>query len=321
MKIIIPGGTGQVGNILNRRFSIAGHEVVVLSRHARQDSSTIQWDGKTLGPWCEAIDGADVVINLAGRTVNCRYSEANLREMMDSRVDSTRVIGEAIARAKHPPSVWLQMSTATIYAHSFDRNNDEATGEIGGSEPDAPEYWKRSIEIAEAWEKTLLEAKTPATRKVALRSAMVMSPDKGGVFDVLSKMVKLRLGGSIAGGQQYVSWIHEVDFVRAIEFLIEHDSISGPVNLSSPNPLPQGEFMSELRSAHGVSISLPATTWMSKIGAFFMRTDTELVLKSRRVVPGVLLENGFEFEYPAWNQAAKDLVGRSINHSSPISST
>lgn len=308
MKIIIPGGSGQVGCILARGFREQGHEVVVLSRG--RDSGHVCWDGESLGPWAAEIDGSDVVINLAGRSVNCRYSEKNLREMMASRVDSTRVVGQAIAAAERPPRVWLQMSTATIYAHRFDAANDERTGIIGGDEPDAPAYWRRSIDIASAWEQALADADTPRTRKVALRTAMVMSADADGVFDVLSKLTRRRLGGPIAGGRQYVSWIHERDLVRAIEFLIARDDLSGAVNLAAPNPLPQRDFMAALRQAWNVGLGLPAARWMARVGAFFMRTDTELVLKSRRVVPGLLLEKGFAFELDNWPDAARELVGR-----------
>lgn len=307
MKIIIPGGSGQVGHMLARGFRDKGHEVVILSR--KQSSGDAVWDGETLGPWADEIDGSDVVINLAGRSVNCRYSEENLRAMMDSRVDSTRVVGRAIAAARRPPRVWLQMSTATIYAHRLDAANDEATGIIGGDEPDVPSYWRRSIDIAIAWEQALTDADTPHTRKVALRTAMVMSADAGGVFDVLSKLTRWRLGGAIAGGRQYVSWIHERDLVRALAFLIERDDLAGPINLAAPNPLPQREFMAALRRAWRVKLGLPATRWMARLGAFFMGTDAELVLKSRRVVPGRLLDQGFTFELDTWPEAALDLAG------------
>ncbi|MCL7495368.1 TIGR01777 family oxidoreductase [Streptomyces sp. MCA2] len=309
MKIVIPGGTGQVGNILNRALSAAGHEVVVLTRRPVREGE-VHWDGATLGPWAAAVDGSDVVINLAGRSVSCRYTPANLQEMMSSRVDSARVVGEAIAAAARPPRVWLQMSTATLYAHRFDAPHDEATGVVGGSEPGVPDYWANSVEIAKAWERAQEEARTPDTRKVALRSSMVMSPDRGGVFDVLLRLARLGLGGPVAGGAQYVSWIHDRDFVRAVEFLTDRGDLTGPVNLTAPAPLPQRGFMRALRAAWGVPVGLPATKWMARLGAFALRTDTELLLKSRRVVPGRLLEAGFTFAYDAWPEAADDLVRR-----------
>ena len=310
MKVVIPGGSGQVGQLLRRAYEERGHTVVVLSRGGGDAGPVRRWDGQTLGPWAEEIDGCDVVINLAGRTVNCRYTEENLAQMMDSRVDSTRVVGEAIARAAQPPRVWLQMSTATIYAHTFGPAHDEEQGVIGGHEPDAPAYWKRSIDIATAWEATLDAAETPHTRKVALRAAMVMSIDADGVFDVLVGLTRKGLGGAIAGGRQYVSWIHAADFVAACDFLIEREDLSGAFNLASPGPLPQREFQAHLRAALGVSIGLPATKWMAEIGAVFLRTDTELILKSRRVVPGRLPAAGFAFRFTDWETAAGDLVTR-----------
>ncbi|MCD0442235.1 TIGR01777 family oxidoreductase [Glycomyces sp. A-F 0318] len=309
MKIVIPGGTGNVGAVLERGLLAAGHRVIVLTRNPSRPHH-LHWDGRTLGPWAEAIDGADAVVNLAGRSVSCRYTPENLKAMMDSRIDSTRVVGEAVAAATAPPPVWLQASTATIYAHTFGRANDEATGVIGGAEPDAPAYWAESIAIAQAWERTLDEADTPHTRKVAMRSAMTMSPDRGSVFDVLSRMVLLGLGGPVGGGRQYVSWIHEEDFVRAVLFLIDRADLSGPVNLASPHPLRQKDFMRVLRRAWGGHFGLPATRWMAELGAFALRSDTELLLKSRRVIPGRLEAAGFAFTYPAWEAAADDLARR-----------
>jgi uncharacterized protein (TIGR01777 family) len=308
MKIVIPGGTGHVGQGLCREFQAQGHEVVVLTRGGKTAARTVAWDGRTLGDWAREVDGADVVINLAGRSVDCRYTGANLREMMSSRVDSTSVVGQAIANAKRPPRLWLQMATATLYAHRFDAPNDEATGLIGGDEADAPGYWRKSIDIAKAWEQSLVAASTPATRKVLLRSAMVMSPEPGSIFDLLSRMTRMGLGGPIAGGRQFVSWIHGKDFFRALEFLVAREELSGPINLAAPNPLPQREFMFALRKAWGVRLGLPATRWMAELGAFLLRTDTELILKSRRVVPGVLMRAGFSFRFPDWAGAARDLA-------------
>ncbi|MEV4316247.1 TIGR01777 family oxidoreductase [Actinocrispum sp. NPDC049592] len=304
MKIVIPGGTGHIGRFLTPALRAAGHTVVVIAR-----SDGVVWDGRTLGPWAAEIDGADAVINLAGRSVSCRYTDAHLREMMSSRIDSTRVIGEAIACADKPPSVWLQMSTATIYAHRFDAPNDEATGIIGGHEPDVPAYWAYSVDIAKAWEHTQEEAVVPGTRKVALRTAITMSPGRGGPFSHLYRMARLGIGGPVAGGRQFVSWIHEVDLVAAVEFLLGSD-LTGPVNLAAPAPLPHREFMRELRKAAKVPFGIPSTAWMAEIGAFVIRTDTELLLKSRRVIPGRLLDAGFSFTYPEWPKAAADLVRR-----------
>jgi len=309
MKVVIAGGSGQVGTILTRAFRHDSHEVVVLSRHPNTAQvRTVAWDGRTLASWTQEIEGADVLINLAGRSVNCRYNTRNRQEIMQSRVDSTRVVGQAIARAAHPPRVWLQASTATIYAHRYDVTNDELTGIIGGSEPNVPDTWRFSISVAQAWERAVEDAGTLSnTRTVFLRSAMTMSPDRGGVFDVLSGLVRMGLGGRAGDGRQYVSWIHEADFVRAVYWLIEHESLSGPVNLAAPNPLPNAEFMRDLRHAWRVPIGLPATRWMLEIGATFLRTETELILKSRRVVSAKLPQSGFIFHFANWIDAAQDL--------------
>ena len=311
MKIVIPGGSGQVGTALARAFHTDGHDIVILSRRKGDTPwRTAIWDGKTLGTWAKEIDGADVVINLAGRSVNCRYNTENRRQMMDSRVDSTRVVGEAIAAAASPPKVWLQSSTATIYAHTFDHPNDDVTGVIGGNEPDAPDFWNLSINVATTWERVTNEAKTPKTRKVLMRSAMIMGPARGGIFDTMLGIVRFGLGGTAASGKQYISWIHENDFIRSVYWLIEHEELSGPINIASPNPLPNKEFMRIFREAWGTRIGLPAFEWQLAIGAFFMRSETELILKSRRVIPKLLTDSGFTFDFPEWKNAATDLCQR-----------
>ena len=308
MKIVIPGGSGQVGTVLARAFHRDGHDVVVLSRRPRPQAwRVVEWDGKSLGAWAAEIDGADVLINLTGRSVNCRYTAANRKEILDSRVLSTRVLGQAVAQASRAPRVWLQASTATIYAHRYDAPNDEATGILGGSEPNAPDTWKFSIDVARAWERAFDEVNAPRTRKVTLRSAMTMSPDKGGVFSTLLHLARLRLGGRAGDGRQFVSWIHYRDFVAAVRWLLEHDGVTGIVNVAAPTPLPQGDFMRLLREAAGISVGLPASKWMLEVGAFFMRTETELILKSRRVVPTRLIDHGFAFEFTLWSEAVRDL--------------
>ncbi|MGB8645430.1 MAG: TIGR01777 family oxidoreductase [Anaerolineae bacterium] len=314
MKVIIPGGSGQVGTILARAFHQMGHEVVVLSRKPIQAPwRVVMWDAETPGDWVAELDVADVVINLTGRSVNCRYTPANRRLIMESRVKSTKVIGEALARVSHPPRVWLQASTATIYAHRYDAPNDETSGILGGSEPNVPETWRFSIDVATTWEWAANKAQTPDTRKVLMRSAMIMSPDRGGVFDTLLRLVRFGLGGRAGDGRQYVSWIHDQDFIRAVFWLIEHEKLEGPVNLASPNPVPYNQFMHHLRTAWGMPFGLPATRWMLELGTFMLRTETELVLKSRRVIPGRLLQAGFTFQFPDWSEASRDLVRRSRN--------
>ena len=312
MKVVIPGGSGQVGTILARALHRDGHDVVVLSRcRDVQPWRVVRWDGATLGDWKREIDGCDVVVNLTGRSVNCRYTVANRDEIMQSRVLSTRVVGQAIAAATCKPRVWLQASTATIYAHRYDGPNDEYSGILGGNEPDAPDTWGFSIEVARAWERAFEEAVVDGTRKVALRSAMTLSPDAGGVFDTLLALVRHGLGGSAGDGRQFMSWIHHEDFIAAVRWLIDRDDIGGVVNVAAPNPLPNAEFMQILREACGVRLGLAATRWMLELGAVFMRTETELILKSRRVVPARLLEHGFKFKYPDWRDAALDLCRES----------
>lgn len=311
MKIVIPGGSGHVGTILSHAFHASGDEVVVLSRRPRAAPwRVVAWDGATVGPWSSELDSADVLINLAGRSVNCRYNAANRRAILESRVRSTRVVGAAIPRCAQPPRVWLQASTATIYAHRYDAPNDERSGILGGQEPDAPSTWRFSIEVARAWESAFDDAEVRATRKVALRSALVMSPDRGGFFDKLHGLVRLGLGGRAGDGRQFVSWIHYQDFIGALRWLIAHDEVHGAVNVAAPGPLPYAEFIRGLRETAGVPLGLPATTWMLEIGALLLRTETELLLKSRRVVPGRLLEAGFCFTYPSWPAAARDLCAR-----------
>jgi uncharacterized protein len=313
MRIVIPGGTGQVGGILRRWYAAAGHDVVVLSRRTSSLEPGVRhrvWDGRTVADWAEELDGADAVVNLAGRSVSCRYTDEHLRQMMASRVESTRAVGRALEQVARPPAVWLQMSTATIYADRRDAANDEATGIIGGQEPGVPAYWEYSVRIARSWEAAQREATLPRTRRVAMRAAMVMTPDRGGVLDYLLWMARLGLGGPVAGGGQFVSWIHGRDLCRAVDLLRERPDLSGPVNLAAPAPLPQRDLMRELRRAWGRRSGLPATRAMAEIGAWALRTDTELLLKSRRVVPGRLLEAGFVFDHPTWPEAAADLVAQ-----------
>jgi uncharacterized protein (TIGR01777 family) len=308
MKVVIPGGSGHLGTLLARDLQGDGHDVVVLSRGAAAAPwRTRPWDARTVGDWAAEIDGADVVINLAGRSINCRHTPENARVLLSSRVDSTRAVGEAIARAARPPRLWLQASSAAIYAERPDAANDEATGALGGDEPDLPPKWRLGARIAKDWERALADAPTPATRKVALRISIVMAPERGSAFDILLRLVRLGLGGRQGDGRQYVSWIHHADFVRAVRWLIEREDLRGPVNMAAPHPLPNADFMRALREAWGIRVGLPAAAWMIVAGSLLIRTEPELVLKSRRVVPGRLLEHGFEFRFPDWPQAARDL--------------
>jgi uncharacterized protein len=300
-RIILAGGNGMLGQLLARRLVARGDDVIVLARVPRTDRAAreVAWDGETMGQWTDEVDGADAVINLAGRSVDCRYTARNRRLIWDSRINSTRVLGKAIARCLRPPRVWLNASTATIYRHSFERPMDEASGEIGAT-PEAKDAF--SVEVAQAWELALTSALTPSTRRVALRIAMVLSRE-GGVFPVMRRLVRLGLGGCMADGRQFISWIHEEDFCRAVEWLLAHDDIAGAVNLAAPEPVPNREFMRRLRETCGAPFGLPASRWMLEAGAAFLRTETELILKSRRVVPARLAAAGFAFRYPTLQSA------------------
>ena len=306
MKFVLAGGTGQLGTVLARDLTAGGHDVVVLTRAPRPASWRVEgWDALA-----NEVDGADVVVNLTGRSVNCRYTPANRREIVDSRVGPTRAVGEAIARAARPPRTWLQMSSAALYAHRYDAPNDEATGRIGGDEPGIPRAWGFSVDVVRAWEQALADADTPRTRRVALRAAVILSPDRGGIFDTLLGLVRQGLGGPAGDGRQRVSWIHDADFVRAVHWLIEHEEVDGAVNLVSPNAVPNAEFMRTLRRAWGARIGLPASGIVLAFGAWLKRTEPELVLKSRWSYPGKLLGGGFGFAHPLWDEAAAELCSR-----------
>jgi uncharacterized protein (TIGR01777 family) len=307
-KVVIPGGSGFLGRILAPWFARRGWTAVVLSRGDSVPVNgvrSVKWDGQSLGDWAGELEQAAAVVNLAGRSVNCRYHRRNREKILRSRVASTRILGEAIARCASPPPVWLNSSTATIYKHSLDRAMDEATGQIAAN-PEAKDAF--SIDVATAWERSLDQALTPRTRKIAMRTAMVLASGKGGVFDVLHRLVRLRLGGAMGSGRQFVSWIHGEDFCRAVEWLIAHDEVGGVVNLAAPNPISNRDMMRVLRRLCGAGLGLPATRWMLEVGAVFLRTETELVIKSRRVVPGCLVAAGFQFQFPDIESAFANIL-------------
>ncbi len=307
-RIILAGGSGFLGRILEAHFAGTGWEVVILTRSPHQTNGAgkqVAWDARTPDTWETELDGATAVINLTGKSVNCRYTARNRREILDSRVNSTRILGEAIGRCRRSPQVWLNASTATIYRHTFGDPWDE-NGEIGAVREAKDAF---SVEVATAWERTLGEARTPGTRKIALRMAMVLGAGSNSVFPVLRRLVRLGLGGKMGNGRQFVSWMHEADFCRAVEWLIAHDEIHGAVNLAAPNPLPNGEMMSALRQACRMPFGLPATNAMLEAGAFFLRTETELIIKSRRVIPRRLIDSGFQFQFPTVRGAFESLCG------------
>ena len=323
LRIVLPGGSGHVGQALARYFTERGHQVTVLTRGPYTAPwLSVHWDGENPGPWTEYLEGADVCINLAGRSVNCRYDHTNRQAIYDSRMRSTRLLGTVIAGLAAPPRVWMNTSAATIYTRALDANGadlplDEATGELdgdalaAGTAPSANRWLQRrdfSRRVARDWESTFFAADTPRTRKVVLRSAVVLEPTPGSAFAVLSRLVRFGLGGTQGSGRQFVSWIHETDYVRAVEFLIEREELDGPFNLAAPNPLPNREFMAALRWAWDVPNGLPAPSLAIKLGAIFLRTEPELVLQSCCAVPGRLLDSGFDFQFPHWPEAAEDLV-------------
>ncbi len=305
--IILAGGSGFLGSVLAKYFVDHEMKVVVLTRKPTQVTGLVRqvfWDGQTLGGWTKELEGARAVINLAGISVNCRYHGRNRKLLLDSRLNSTRILGEAIALCAAPPPVWMNSSTATIYKHTFGPAWDE-TGEIGGC-VEAKDLF--SVHVATEWERVFNAATTPLTRKVALRSAMVLGHGRNSVLPNMLRMGRVGLAGSMAGGRQFVSWIHEEDFCRAVAWILEHEDLSGVINLAAPNPVTNAEFMAAVRQVCRAPFGLPAPRWLLEVGAFFMRTETELIIKSRRVVPGALLESGFTFHHPRLLPAIEQLV-------------
>lgn len=305
-KIVIAGGSGFLGRALAAHFQKRGYVITILTRSPKEADDLIReigWDGCTPGEWTHQLEGAFAVINLSGRSVNCRYHARNRKLILDSRINSTHVIGQAIGKCKAPPQVWLNMSTATIYKHTFGSPWDES-GEISATPGAKDEF---SIGVATAWEQAFNKAQTPATRKAAMRTAMVLGREKNSVYPMLRRLTRLGLGGRMGDGRQFVSWIHEQDFCAAVEWLLTHKALSGAFNVAAPNPVTNAEMMKIFRDACGMPVGLPATKWMLGIGAFFLRTETELIIKSRRVVPRRLVESGFTFRYPFLAGAVEEL--------------
>lgn len=302
--LVIPGGSGFLGLQLAHYFSAQQWEVTILSRkqHApKHNIDFVQWDGKTLGSWATVIDGADVVVNMAGRTVNCRYNKTNKQQILDSRIDSTRVLGQAIAQAAQPPELWINSSSATIYqdTRGTAAANDEHEGKIGTD---------FSMNVCKAWEKEFMTAKLPqSVRKIALRTAIVIGKEKGGAMEYLINLTKYWLGGTQGNGQQFISWVHLNDFSRIVDFLIQKKAVSGIINVAAPNPVTNQVFMAKLRKVLGRSWGMPTPKFLLEIGAIFLQTQTELVLKSRKVISKRLEEEGFEFDFPTIEEAFKEI--------------
>jgi uncharacterized protein (TIGR01777 family) len=310
-KVILAGGTGFLGKLLARRFACRGVEAVVLSRHAEtriDGARVVPWDGSQAGAWMSELEGSNLVVNLCGRSVNCRYNAANRRVIYASRLEPTRALGEAIGQCSRPPQLWINASSATIYRHAEDREMTETGGEIGEG---------FSVDVCQRWESVFNEARTPHTRKVALRTAMVLGHDGNSVFPTLARLVRFGLGGPLGSGRQFVSWLHEADFLGIIDWIWSHDELMCPVNACAPHPVTNRELMAVLRKAHGMPVGLPATRLMLEAGAWILGTETELVLKSRRVAPARLLASGYRFQFPRLAEAIADLVESSNRFAPP----
>ncbi len=308
MKIVIAGANGFLGRSLARHFADRGHAVIGLVRSPvnADHYRPVLWDGAVLGTWAAELEGAEALINLAGRSVNCRYHDRNRAAIFDSRLASTRILGDAVALCEEPPRVWINSSTATIYRHAEDGPQDEFEGEIGKG---------FSVEVAKAWEKAFFAARVPGTvRKVAVRSALVLAHEPGTVLAYLLGLARCGLGGAMGSGRQMVSWIHLDDFCRAVDWVIRHGQCDGVVNLASPGPVPNRDLMRAVRRAARVPFGIPSARWMLELGAFAMRTETELILKSRWVVPSRLTAHGFRFRWPSLPEAIEGLLLQRGDH-------
>lgn len=300
-KIIIPGGSGFLGMELAQHFSSCGYNVIILSRSPKSaigNISFVPWDGRTFAGWETSFEEAEAVINLTGRSVDCRYNQKNKDLILNSRLDATRIVGAAIRQCKNPPKVWINAGSATIYEHSLEKGNDETTGKIGTG---------FSVDVCKAWEKTFEEENCPDTRKLFLRISIVLGKT-GGAFVPIRQLATFGLGGKQGNGEQMISWIHIHDFIRSIEWLIQYEDKSGIYNIVSPNPVRNAVFMEKLRQKVGIPLGLPMPKFLLKIGAVFIRTETELILKSRFVLSRRLGEEGFVFEFPGVGAAFGDLL-------------
>lgn len=296
MKIIITAGTGFLGKNLEKYFTEKGHQVYILTRNPKRKNE-IFWDAKTLGEWKGVLENADVIINLAGKSVDCRYTEKNKQEIYSSRINSTRILQQAIDQCTHKPKIWLNSSSATIYIHSEKNVNTEENGIIGDD---------FSMNICKSWENEFSKSETEIVRKVALRTSIVLG-NNGGAFPKLKMLTKFGLGGKQGRGEQKVSWIHIQDFCRAVEFIINDENIFGKINITAPNPLANQEFMKNLRKEMKVPFGLNAPVWQLEIASIFLKTETELLLKSRNVYPEKLLKDGFQFLFPDVESAFHNL--------------
>lgn len=292
MKIIIAAGTGFLGRNLEKYFLNKNYEVKIITRNSKRKNEVF-WDAKTIGNWKNELENADVLINLAGKSVDCRYNDKNKKEIYDSRIDSTRVLQKAIDECQNPPKIWLNASSATIYIHSETHLNTEKNGIIGDD---------FSMNICKSWERKFFKLQNQNIRKVALRTSIVLG-ENGGAFPKFKQITKIGLGGKQGRGNQMMSWIHISDFCEAVNFIIENENFKGAINITAPEPLTNENMMKQLCKKLQVPFGIPSPVWLLEIASIFIRTETELMLKSRNVYPEILLENGFEFKYKNFNQA------------------
>lgn len=297
MKILIAGGTGFLGENLEKYFTDKGNQVYILTRQPERENE-IYWDVRTIGEWKSALEKTDVLINLTGKSVDCRYHEKNKQEIYTSRIDSTAILQEAVDQCLNPPGIWLNASSATIYVHSEKHLNTEENGIIGDD---------FSMNICKSWEKEFFKTNTREVRKIALRTSIVLG-NNGGAFPKLRMITKLGLGGKQGRGNQMVSWIHINDFCKAVEWIIQHENISGAINVTAPAPLSNSVMMEKLRKKLKVPFGLNAPVWQLEIASIFLKTETELLLKSRNVYPENLLKSGFTFSYSTFDEALNNLL-------------
>lgn len=300
-KIVLAGGNGYLGGVLARYYKDLAEEIILLSRKAVPadgNIKTLVWDGETEDTWADALNGADMLINLCGKNVNCRYTKKNQKEIIRSRVVPTTLLGDVINKLAEPPHLWINLASATIYRHAEDHAQDEATGEIG---------YGFSIDVCNQWERSFFDADTPKTRKVALRHGIALGRSDS-VFPRLLNLVRFGLGGKQGDGEQYVAWIHEHDTARITEFLLEHTEIDGIINAAAPEAAKNKDLMRIIRKAYGMPIGLPAPQWLLEVGMWLIGSETELVLKSRWVAPKRLLDAGFVFQFAKAEHAIHDIL-------------
>jgi uncharacterized protein (TIGR01777 family) len=298
-RVVLAGGSGFLGQSLANVLVGKGYEIVILSRGAHREgigTRQLHWDGQHLGDWWHSLDGASALVNLTGRSVNCRHTPEHRCEIMDSRVNSVRVLGEAVSRCAQPPPVWVQASSLAIYGDPGDRWCDE----------DAPHADGFSEKVCKRWESEFEKVQAPGLRKVVMRIGIVLDAESG-ALPVLARLARFFLGGAVGTGRQYISWIHVADLTRMFLEAIERAEIAGVFNATGPNPVTNAEFMRELRRVLHRPWSPPVPAWAAHIGAFFMRTEPSLALTGRRCRPKRFLESGFHFDFPDLRGALADL--------------